>query len=587
MAETGKAGGKRPGGWSVLWGLARNYRSRMVLLAIASFLGAMLEAGFLVLLTSTVLALAAGRDTVGPLLGQAPTVTVTLWLAAAAVAARLALGLSTVWISSTLGARIRSEQRRLVAFAYLRADWGVQQGEASGRLQEILSSFVARINAAMTSLTQAITASLSLLAFMSAGVIVDPLATVAVLGALALLGLGLTPVRRLIRKQATRAIKTDLVFATTVAEFGALGQEMRTFGVRDRFEARLDEVFDATTEQQRRVQVLGGLLTPVYTFLAYVSVISGVALLQFLGVGDLAAFGSLMLLMLRSLSYGQQLVAVSGAIASSIPSLEAVDETVAHYIANQSDDGALQPARVTPLRFDDVSFAYSTGRAVLADVTLSLHTGEMIGVIGPSGAGKSTMAQLILGLRRPSSGVICVDGADLRQVNRRWWTNRVAFVPQDPVLFTGTVADNIRFFRDGLTEDALSRAAEQANILNDIESLPLGFDTHLGERGSQLSGGQRQRMSIARALVGQPELLVLDEPTSALDGRSEALVRETLGALRGHVTVVLIAHRMSTLDLCDRIVVIEGGRVSALGTPEELLRSSAFYRNALAAAGMA
>ena len=587
MAETGKAGGKRPGGWSVLWGLARNYRSRMVLLGVASFVGAMLEAGFLVLLTTTVLALAAGRDTVGPLLGQSISATTALLIAAAAVVLRLLLSLATVRISAALGAFVRTEQRLRVAKAYLRADWGVQQGEAAGRLQELLTSFVGRINAAMTSLTQAITASLSLVAFLSAGVVVDPVATVAVLGALAVLGLGLTPVRLRIRSAAAQLTTTDMAFATTIAELGSLGQEMQTFGVRDRFESRLSDVVEATTEQMRRVQVLSGTLSPVYTFLAYAAVIAGVAVLQVLGFGNLAAIGSIMLLMLRSLSYGQQLLAVSGAIAAALPSLERVDETVDRYVKRRADEGGERPASATPVVFDGVTFGYAADRPALADVRLTIDPGEMLGVIGPSGAGKSTLAQLVLGLRSPTDGVVTAGGVDLRQVDRAWWTHRVAFVPQDAVLFTGTVAENIRFFREGLDDTALMRAAEQANVLADIERLPLGFDTHLGERGSQLSGGQRQRLSIARALVGEPELLVLDEPTSALDGLSEALIRETLAGLHGRVTVVIIAHRMSTLDLCDRIAVIEHGRLTALGSPDALRSDSAFYRNALAVAGIA
>lgn len=583
MAEASKPAN----GWSVLWGLARNYRSRMVLLGVASFVGAMLEAGFLVLLTSTVLARAAGREAVGPLLGQSISATTAQWIAALAVILRLLLNLATVRISAALGAFVRTEQRLRVAQAYLRADWGVQQGEAAGRLQELLTSFVGRINGAMTALTQAITASLSLVAFLSAGVAVDPVATLAVLGALAVLGLGLTPVRRRIRKEASRSATTDMSFATTVAELGSLGQEMQTFGVRERFESRLQEVVEATTDQARRVQVLSGTLSPVYTFLAYAAVIAGVAVLQILGFGNLAAIGSIMLLMLRSLSYGQQLLAVSGAIAAALPSLERVDETVDHYLTHQADNGGERPPRVTPLVFDGVTFGYAPDRPALAEVQMTIEPGEMLGVIGPSGAGKSTLAQLVLGLRTPAEGIVTVSGVDLRHVDRTWWTRRVAFVPQDAVLFTGTVAENIRFFRDDLDDAALRRAAEQANVLADIERLPLGFDTHLGERGSQLSGGQRQRLSIARALVGDPELLVLDEPTSALDGQSEALIRETLAALHGRVTVVIIAHRMSTLDLCDRIAVIEHGRLTALGAPDALRSDSAFYRKALAVAGIA
>lgn len=576
----------RTNGWTVLWGLTRPYRPRMTILGVASFAGAMLEAGFLVLLTSTVLALAADRDTIGPLLGQSLSSTAALWISATLVVVRLLLSLVTVNISASLSADVRTQQRLRVTSAYLRADWGVQQGEAAGRLQELLTSFVGRINGAMVSLTQAITSSLSLVGFLAAGMIVDALATVAVLGALTVLGLGLAPVRRSIRRLAGTSATTDLTFATTVAELGSLGQEMQTFGVRDAFEARLTDVVHTTTEHLRRVQVLSGTLSPVYTFLAYAAVIAGVAALQVLGFGDLAVIGSVMLLMLRSLSYGQQLLAVSGALASALPSLERVDETVDHYKDRPADSGSLKPESPTPLTFEGVGFTYTPDRPAISGLNMTVEPGEMLGVIGPSGAGKSTFAQLVLGLRKPTEGTITVSGADLRKVDRAWWTKRVAFVPQDAVLFTGTVADNIRFFRGGLDEGDLRRAASQANFLHDVIALPQGFDTHLGERGSQLSGGQRQRLSIARALVGKPDLLVLDEPTSALDGQSEALIRQTLADLHGHVTIVIIAHRMSTLDLCDRIAVVEHGRLTGIGAPDALRASNAFYRKALAVAGM-
>ena len=239
-----------------------------------------------------------------------------------------------------------------------------------------------------------------------------------------------------------------------------------------------------------------------------------------------------------------------------------------------------------PVVVQSASFSYDGSRPTLRGVDLTLQQGEILGIIGPSGAGKSTMAQLLLGLREPSSGRITVGGIPLDEVDRAWWTARVSFVPQDPVLFTGTVAENIRFFRDAIDEPALVRATEQANVQDDIAALPDGFDTHLGERGGGLSGGQRQRLSIARALAGSPSLLVLDEPTSALDGRSEALIRDTILGLKGHVAVVVIAHRMSTIDMCDRIMVIEGGAVTALDSPAALNKSSDFYRRALSTAGI-
>lgn len=585
MTASRKSDEQKP--WRILWALAAPYRSRMVLLALVSMAGALFEAGFLVLLTSTVFALAGLRSTIGPILGVAIDVRVALILAAAAIFVRLGLGLWGVRVSSSLTEDVTADHRHRLAGAYLGASWEVQQAEPSGRLQELLTSFVNRVNGAMSSISQGISASLSLIAFLSAGLLVDPLSTAAVLMALLGLGAVLAPLRRQIRARSGEQAQSSIAFARSVAELGTLGQEMQTFGVREQFAGRVAALSDASTENARRVQVLSGALTPVYTFLAYAAVVAGITVLSLVGVGDLAAVGSVMLLMLRSLSYGQQLLAVSGAMAASLPFLERLRSTLAVYEASPASQGGMVPDHVTPLGLRDVSFAYPGGREALVDVDLTIARGETIGVIGPSGAGKSTLAQLLLGLRDPSMGAVTAGGIDLREVDRAWWTQHVAFVAQDPLLFTGTVAENIRFFREGFSETDLELAATQANVLADIRRLQRGFGTHLGERGSQLSGGQRQRLSIARALVGRPELLILDEPTSALDGQSEILIRDTLAELHGRITTVIIAHRMSTLDLCNRIVVIEGGRISAIGSPEALRDRSEFYRNALSAAGIA
>lgn len=585
----GRAGGRSAssgGGWSTVWALARHYRGRIVLLALVSFTGALLEAGFLVLVTSTVLALAGSQTQVGPILSISVTVPVALSVAAASVLARLTLSLAGVRVSASLAAHVTTDQRHRLSDAYLGSSWHIQQSEPAGRLQELLTSFVTQVNGAMTAATQGVTAFLSLVAFLSTGIVIDPLSTIAVLGALGVLGAVLAPLRRRIRLRASQAAQSNLDFASTVAELGSLGQEMQTFGVQSAFASRINHLTLATTEHQRRVQNLSGALSPVYTALAYSAVLAGIGALSVVGTRDLSAIGSVMLLMLRSLSYGQQLLAVSGRLAASIPFLEGLTVTVERYRSNPASHGDLIPANVTPVEAHGVSFQYSRDRPALAGLEAQIGQGEMIGVIGPSGAGKSTLAQLLLGLRDPSEGAILAGGRDLRVVDRSWWTRRVAFVPQDPLLFTGTVADNIRFFREGLDAAALRRAASQANVLSDIEGLPQGFDTHLGERGSQLSGGQRQRLSIARALVGNPELLILDEPTSALDGQSEALIRDTLDSLHGRVTIVIIAHRMLTLELCDRIMVIEEGAVTAFQAPAELRRHSEFYRNALTVAGI-
>ncbi len=570
----------------VLRTLVWKYRGRLALLASVSFVGALFEASFLVLVTGVAMALVADKGAVGPFLGQTATVGNALALGALVLALRLALSLVGVQVSARLAADVTTDQRQVLSHAYLSTSWDIQQAEPAGHLQELLTSYVQRVNSSITTLAQAVTALLSLLAFLGTGLIIDPASTLAVLIALTLVGAILTPLRRRVRERAGRHARTGLDFAQAVAEFGALGLEMQTFGVQERFAARIDELTRSTTRSQARVQTLRDSLAPIYMSLAYAAVLAGVAIVTVAGFDNLAVIGAVMLLMLRSLSYGQQLASAAGLLAANGPFLDGIQRTVERYRASPAATGSVVPSGVMPLEAEGVEFAYTPSRSVLRQATFCFNQGEAVGVIGPSGAGKSTLAQLLLGLRDPVHGSIKVGGVDLRDVNRTWWSGRVAFVAQDALLFTGTVAENIRFFREGIDDAALRRAATQANVLADVESLPHGFATHLGERGGQLSGGQRQRLSIARALAGEPELVVLDEPTSALDGQSEALIRDTLAGLKGKVTVVIIAHRMSTLDICDRIMVIENGRITALDTPSALRENSHFYRNALALAGI-
>jgi ABC-type multidrug transport system fused ATPase/permease subunit len=198
-------------------------------------------------------------------------------------------------------------------------------------------------------------------------------------------------------------------------------------------------------------------------------------------------------------------------------------------------------------------------------------------VVGPSGSGKSTLAQLLLRLREPTSGEVDVDGVDARSFTESSWRRHVALVPQQAHLLHGTVAENIAFLRPWVDDAAIERAARDAGIHDEILALPAGYQTSVGASTRDLSGGQVQRISIARALAGSPSVLVLDEPTSALDVHSEAIVQDTMESLRHRMLVVIVAHRLSTLSICDQLVVLRDGVVEAFGPPSEVMASSPFF----------
>ncbi len=240
-----------------------------------------------------------------------------------------------------------------------------------------------------------------------------------------------------------------------------------------------------------------------------------------------------------------------------------------------------QPAPQAPraFEFDAVTFAYPARPAMpaLAGFTLRLAAGERVALVGPSGAGKSTVLALLLRFYDPQAGAIRIDGVDLRAMEPRALRGLIAVVPQEPVIFAASVFDNVRYGRPGAARAEVQRACEQAFALEFIERLPQGLDTPLGERGVTLSGGQRQRLSIARALLADRPLLLLDEATSSLDAESERMVQQALEALEHGRTTLVIAHRLSTVQHADRIVVLERGAIAAQGTHAELMRQGGLY----------
>jgi len=239
----------------------------------------------------------------------------------------------------------------------------------------------------------------------------------------------------------------------------------------------------------------------------------------------------------------------------------------------------LPPAVAGTIRFDEVVFAYP-GRPetiALGPVSFSVNPGERVALVGPSGAGKSTLFALVLRFYDPGSGRVLLDGADIRHCEPHDLRRAAALVPQDPVIFAASVTENVRFGRPDATFDRVREACAAAHALEFIERLPQGFDTDLGERGVKLSGGQRQRISIARAILADRPILLLDEATSSLDAESERQVAQALERLARGRTTLVIAHRLATVRHADRIIVMDRGRVHAVGTHNELLRSSGLY----------
>lgn len=347
------------------------------------------------------------------------------------------------------------------------------------------------------------------------------------------------------------------------------------------FDRHVEVAFDVAA---RRIRQRARLIACVMLL-----VFSAIALLTWWGgqdvlagrttVGELAAF----------IFYAIIVAGAAGALSEVVSDLQraaGATERLVELLESESPlietrtGRAEWPERPAALSIEDVSFTYPMrpGIEVLKAVSFAVAPGETVALVGPSGAGKSTLFDLILRFYDPERGRICLDGIELRQCALNDLRAQVAFVPQDPVLFSGSIADNVRFGATDAGDDAIEMALRAAHAQAFVSTLPDGASTRVGEDGVGLSGGQRQRLAIARALLRRPRLLLMDEATSALDAQSEEGIRGTLRELHGKCTVIIIAHRLSTVVEADRIVVLDGGRVVGEGDHEALLEGSPLYR---------
>ena len=561
-------------------------RLRTLGLVLLNLAGGLTEAAFLVVITRLAFAVTDGRDRVGLLAGFRVDMGWALVLSAVLVVLRFTFAALSAHEAAGLTTAVTLSTRLALAHDYLSASWSVQHGDRIGRMQELITTFAQRVTEMVQSITAWVGASLSLMALLGTAIAVDPFASLAVIAAVFVLSLTLRPIRGALRRQARRSASSGMQLATVLGEYSQAAVDLHVFHVQPEVERLVRQEMTSNSRQNERLLFLKLLNPAMYSALAYSALLMALWATSAVESVALTSVGPVMLVMLRSLAYGQALQVASTGINSSYPYLEALDAETARLRANRVSDTGAAIGTLGAIEFDGVGFSYEDGREVLRGLTFTIQPGEVIGVVGPSGSGKSTMVQLMLGLRSPVAGRVSAGGRDVGTLSRAEWARRVTFVPQQPHLLAGSVADNIRFLRDGVTPEQIEQAARLSNLHGDVVGWDDGYDHEVGELGSHLSGGQQQRLVIARALVENPELMVLDEPTSALDVESEHLVRNTLDTLRGRVSVVIIAHRLSTLDNCDRIMVLQDGEVKAFDTPAALAQGNEFYQRALKLSGL-
>jgi ATP-binding cassette subfamily B protein len=366
-----------------------------------------------------------------------------------------------------------------------------------------------------------------------------------------------------------------------VAEMYAGHTIVTAFGHEERSVATFDALNGQYYDGAWRAQFISGIIMPAMMFVGnlgyvFVAVVGGVLVTRgSIAIGDVQAF----IQYARQFSMPiTQLSSIANTIQLTIVSAERVFELLDEEEETPDAAGAdLIPSPRGDVQFEGVSFSYKTDVALIEDMTIDVARGQMVAIVGPTGAGKTTLVNLLMRFYDVTRGHIRVDGKDIRSVSRGGLRRIFGMVLQDTWLFSGTIRQNIAYGREGATEDAIVKAARAAQADHFIRTLPENYDTVLDEAATNLSEGQKQLLTIARAFLADPTILILDEATSSVDTRTEVLIQKAMGELMRGRTTFVIAHRLSTIRNADVILMMEQGRIVEKGTHPDLLEANGRY----------
>ena len=506
----------------------------------------------------------------------------------AAIALLLAAGsyLRTTLVNQ-IGERVLADIRQALFAHLLTLSPGWYESARTGDVLARLTTDTAIVQTVMTStVSMAARNVILLVGGLVMVVLSSPKMSLVVLVVVPLVVVPLIFLGRRLRRASRRAQDRLADVAVQAEETVTAIRTVQAFGrqqlMRTRFDAAVATSLDAALARTR----LRGWMSGIIIFLVF----GGISAILWIGgqdllagrisAGDLSSFVFYAFLVAASTGFLSEL---AGELQRAAGAAERIAQALQATAALPEPDrpATLQRGHATACSFAAVDFAYPAGmsRPAVSGVDLVVERGERVALVGPSGAGKSTLFHLLLRFYDPTAGTVRLGGQDLRDLALADIRGFIGLVPQDPALFSTSIRDNIAFGRPDAGEADIIAAARQAEAHGFITALERGYDTPVGEKGVRLSGGQRQRIAIARAILRDPALLLLDEATSALDARSEAAVQAALEALMKDRTSIVIAHRLATVIRADQIFLLDGGRIVATGTHEQLINESPLYRH--------
>jgi len=508
---------------------------------------------------------------------------VALAMAAIALVSALAMGLR-FFLFMLAGERVITRVRRDLYRAILSQEIAFFDLERTGDLTSRLASDTTTLQSAVSAnISWGLRNFIQLAGGVALLIYTSPRLTLVILAVVPIIAIGAVVYGRRIRRLA-RKVQDAIAEGQAVAEESIAGvRTVRAFAAEEAEEARYGGAIARALALARSRIAASSVFMTATSFAGYAS-----AALVFWYGGSLVARGQLSVGDLTSFLVYTLLVGFSlGAVADlwadflrALGAAERVFELLDREPVMPTRGGLILDAVAGAVELDAVEFRYPSrpDTDVLSGLSLRIEPGEVVALVGPSGAGKSTIAALLLRFYDPASGVARLDGHDLRELDPGWLRRQIGLVAQEPLLFSTSIAENIRYGRPEAGREEVEAAARAANADGFIAGFPSGYDTLVGERGVLLSGGQKQRIAIARALLKDPRILILDEATSALDAQVEHLVVEALDRLMEGRTTLVIAHRLSTVRSADRVLVIDGGRVIETGRHDELVALDGLYR---------